>query len=56
MPPIPRLFVIFFSFFFQSDLPTQYHETHSTLKEIKKKGVALEHTKDSKVIYNHYVI
>ena len=37
-PPIPRLLVIFvFVFFFQSDRPIQYQETHSKLKE-KKKG------------------
>ena len=33
-PPIPGLLVIlFFRFFFQSDRPTQYQETHSTLNE-----------------------
>ena len=32
--PIPRLLKIFF---FQSDRPTQYQETHSTLNE-KKRG------------------
>ena len=36
-PPIPRLLVIFC---FQSDPPTQYQETHSTLNE-KKGGMAL---------------
>ena len=40
-PPIPRLLVNFFSvFFFQSDRPTQYQETHSTLNE-KKGGMSL---------------
>ena len=35
---ILRLLVIFFKgFFFQSDRPTQYRETHSTLHE-KKRG------------------
>ena len=35
-PPIPGLLVIFlFSFFFQSDRPIQYQETHSTLNEKK---------------------
>ena len=34
---IPRLLVIFvFCLFFQSDLPTQHQETHSTLNEKKK--------------------
>ena len=38
-PPIPRLLVTFFIlfiFFFPSDRPTQYQETHSTLNERKK--------------------
>ena len=36
--PIPRLILVFFlGFFFQSDRPTQYQETHSTLNE-KKEG------------------
>ena len=36
-PPIPRLLVILFNFFFPSDQPTQYLEMHSTLNEKKKK-------------------
>ena len=36
-PPIPRLLGTFFKiFFFPSDRPTQYQETHSTLNERKK--------------------
>ena len=31
----------FFRFFFQSDRPTQYQETHSTVNKKKKKGMAL---------------
>ena len=39
---IPRLLVIFVClfFFFQSDLPTQHQEMHSTLNEKKKGGMA----------------
>ena len=39
-PPIPRFLVSFFKgfFFFQSDQPTQYQETHSTLNKKKKGG------------------
>ena len=33
------LFIFFLCFFFQSDRPTQYQETHSTLNE-KKRGMA----------------
>ena len=29
-------FLVFFSFFFQTERPTQYQETHSTLNEEKK--------------------
>ena len=36
-PPIPILLVNFFlGFFFQSDQPTDYQGTHSTLNEEKK--------------------
>ena len=44
-PPIPRVLVILFSrFFFQSDRPTQYQETHSTLNEtlnLLSNGIAI---------------
>ena len=46
--PIPRLILVFFLgfFFFQSDRPTQYQETSSTLNE-KKGGMALETIKSN---------
>ena len=52
-PPIPRLLVIFwvFFFFFHSDRPTKYQETHSSLNE-KKRGMALDEEKKLKMIYS----
>ena len=35
------LFREYWGFFFQSDRPTQYQETHSTVNEEKKKAMAL---------------
>ena len=35
------IFFFRFSFFFQSDRPTQYQGTHSTVNEEKKKGDGL---------------
>ena len=37
-------FVLFLFFFFQSDRPTQYQETHSTLNEKKKDGLIYKGT------------